>query len=639
MCGIFGWLGKTPNDYAETLHRLSQLLKHRGPDDEGFETAGDWGLGFRRLSILDLSPLGHQPMRTEDDRFWLVFNGEVYNYQELRHRLEQDGERFRGGSDTEVILRLLARDGTSALQSFNGMFSLALVDTEKRTFLLARDRLGVKPLYYYVGNEQLRFASELKGLLAWPDAVRTLNPSALVEYLSLNFVSGDNCIFQGYRKLPPGHYLTGSLDSPADAHSIRYWDVNIQEQADDATLSSNQLEDLLNLLTDAVSIRLRSDVPVGIFLSGGLDSGLVAALAGRSTKAGPLALTAGFGDHAFDETALARASAQHAGLEHRIIAQQPGSVRQIDRLAWFYDEPFGDASALPMYNLCAAVAPYATVILSGDGGDETFAGYRRYVKALRYRWLGNVPGVVQRSLQRFSTALPTYSSLRYRLVKSTLPDQGFAAVFDDTPEDPAVASIITKELRRYSTEIGQPLWERWRGSAGRNLTTRQQLLDYQLYLPDDILVKADRASMANSIELRSPFLDYRIVEWAGRVPRAALLNATEGKLPLRQLAARLLPAEVQTGPKKHFGIPFDTWLHGAEAYSFVHERLVSSEANALGLCNTYAVDRVLSEHRSGKTRNLGFLIWRLLMLDAWTRQYADGTTFLQGPPPDSVSSL
>jgi asparagine synthase (glutamine-hydrolysing) len=633
MCGIFGWVGLPPARAEDISGRLLRLLQHRGPDDSGFETGDGWGLGFRRLSILDLSPLGHQPMRTEDGRFWLVFNGEIYNYRELRQRLEQQGERFKSGSDTEVLLRMLMLEGAAALQSLNGMFGFAFIDTERRTFLLARDRLGVKPLYYTLQHQQVRFASELKALLAWPDASHTIDHAALAEYLAINFVPGESCIFEGYRKLPPGHYLAGSLDAPEQAEPCRYWHLDIDAPDGPDALSTHQLDDLLNLLENAVSLRLRSDVPVGIFLSGGLDSGLVTALAGRaSDSSAPLALTAGFDDEAFDETALAQMTARHAGIEHRVIRHQAASVRQIDRLAWFYDEPFGDASALPMFNLCEAVAPHAKVILTGDGGDETFAGYRRYVKTLRYRRLGDLPRPAQVAMQWVAQTLPTYSALRYRLVKSALPDEGFAAAFDDTPEDPAVAAILSDGLRQSVNGLGRPVWGRWQTSAGRDVTTRQQLLDYSLYLPDDILVKADRASMANSVELRSPFLDYRLVEWGSRLPRAALLDSTEGKKPLRQLASRLLPAEVQTGVKRHFGIPFGTWLRSPEANAFARERLVSSEARALGFWNPEAVDQVLVEHQSGKRRDLGFLVWRLLMLDAWARHYADGTAFLQGPP-------
>ncbi len=633
MCGIFGWIGHAPEADNELVTTSSRLLRHRGPDDRGFQSGPGYGLGFCRLSILDLSPTGHQPMSTSDGRFWLVFNGEVYNYLELRENLEREGEMFRGTSDSEVLLRVLAREGAQGLERLNGMFALAMVDAERRTYLLARDRLGVKPLYCQIRRGQLRFASELKALLAWPDATREIDPVAVTQYLALNYLPNETCIFEGYHKLPPGHFLAGTLDEPERTQPTPYWHLELNAHTDTDTLSHNEFEDLFNLSSDAIRIRLRSDVPVGVFLSGGLDSGLVATLAARSAEGTqPLALTVGFSEDDFDETSLARATAEQAGLEHRVISQQPSGLVDVDRLAWFYDEPFGDASALPTFALCEAASEHATVFLSGDGGDEAFGGYRRYIETQRYRWLADLPSSVGWVLRWLSQLLSERSLLRHRLLKGGLPDAGFAAAFDSVPEDPVLPSVLHPDLKALAKDAGRPLWERWAQSRGHCLTSRQQSLDYAMYLPDDILVKVDRASMAHSIEVRSPFLDYRLVEWAAHLPRAALLNSKKGKLPLRALGGRLLPASVQDGAKHGFGVPLGVWFQQPAGRALVRERLLSDEARRYGFWDLKGVERLIVAHQSNRGRDFSSILWRLLMLGAWARHYLDGTSFLQGPP-------
>jgi asparagine synthase (glutamine-hydrolysing) len=632
MCGIFGWLGQPPPGAAAFTARAQRLLAHRGPDAVGGARGESWELGFRRLAILDLTPSGHQPMSTPDGRYQLVLNGEIYNYVELRGELERSGVRFAGTSDTEVALRLLERDGAAAVQRFNGMFALCLVDTRERTFLLARDRLGVKPLYLHSTYGHLRFASELKALLAWPGASRTVDPAAVVEYLALGYVSSDRCIAAGYEKLPPGHVLEGRLDVPGASVPRPYWSV----EPDDHPATAVDLDALHALLEDAVRIRLRSDVPVGVFLSGGLDSGLVAALAGSTARSAgvdpPLALTVGFLERSYDETALAATTARSAGLAHRTVLQATDALGDLDVLAWHYDEPFGDSSALPSLALARAAAQVGTVFLSGDGGDEAFGGYRRYIEALRYLPLRRVPVLVGRSARALAAALPPTSSLRHRVVKASAPDAGFAATFDAAPDDPALGLVLGRDLREHLPAAGAAVWRRWIRSSGRPLTARQRALDYRLYLPDDILVKVDRASMAHSLEVRSPFLDYRLVEWAARLPQDQLVHGGRGKLPLRELGRRLLAPEVLNGPKRGFAVPMDDWLRRPEGERVVKERLLGPAAMHAGYWDTRGVARVMAAHRSGRTRSFAPLLWRLLVLQAWHQQYIDDT-FLAGPPP------
>lgn len=632
MCGICGWFGEAPAAPQALFATQSKLLHHRGPDDAGLNYGPGWGLGFRRLSILDLSPLGHQPMSCDDGRFWLAFNGEIYNYVELRQALEKRGAVFCSGSDTEVLLRLLVQEGVAALPALNGMFALAFVDTQARTFLLARDRMGKKPLYYQQDAQHLRFASELKALLAWPGAERQLNPQAVAEYLAYGYLPTETCIFHSYQKLPAAHYLHGKLDAPADATPQAYWQIEINPEEHGKALIKAEIDRLGEILDDATRIRLRSDVPVGVFLSGGLDSGLVATLAARTASTTkPLVLTVGFAEEEYDETDLAQAVSQRWGLDHRVIRQEPGDLMDIDRLAWFYDEPFGDPSALPTMALCAAAAQHATVFLSGDGGDEAFGGYRRYIESQNHRWLAHLPSSVQTCMRTVSRVLPRMSALRYRLTKVSLPDAGFAAAFDGVPNDPILYTLLSQDLRLYAANADKSLWRYWTNSRGRHLTARQQLFDYAMYLPDDILVKVDRASMAHSIEVRSPFLDYRLVEWAASLPRAALVNSNTGKLPLRALGKQLLPPTVQRAAKRGFGVPLTAWFRQPSGLAFVQARLLSAEARQRNLWDVDNVATVIQQHQSVQNRDFGQWLWRLLMLDAWARLYLDSSNFLQGP--------
>ena len=617
MCGLAGWLGDDPpEDSAEQILTAAQdLLRHRGPDGAGSARGTGFGLAFRRLAVLDLCSTGHQPMTVPGGRYVLVMNGEIYNYVELRKELETRGVRFAGTSDTEVLLHLLALDGPGALVRCNGMFAFVLVDTVAQRFVLGRDRLGVKPLYYATTTGQLRFASELKVLLRWPGEQPAVDASAVAAFLGHGHVPGDRCIVVGHRKLPPGHVLTGSLRRPDEAVLTRWWSLDVG--GDEAAPS----EELEALLEDAVRIRLRSDVPVGVFLSGGIDSGLVAALAGRVAEAPPLALTVGFAQQAYDESGLAGLTASGAGLEHVVVRQDQRALDLLDLLAWSYDEPFADSSALPTFALCEAARRYGVVWLSGDGGDEAFAGYRRYLQAARYERPLAVARPVAAAVRAAAGSLPPASLWRYRLVKATAPDSGYAAAFDSTPEDPLLALVAGDRVREHLADVVADHWTRWSRTVGRPLTARQQQLDYETYLPDDILVKVDRASMAHGLEVRSPLLDVRVVEWAARRRRTELLRGSEGKLPLRELGRRLLPPAVMSAQKRGFAAPVGDWLRAPEGAGLVRERLLAPGADALGLWSRSAVSRVLDAHVAGSSRGLDVLLWRLLVLDAWHRQH------------------
>lgn len=638
MCGIFGWVGQEFGGASEYVASGLALLKHRGPNDSGSEAGKNWGLGFRRLSILDLSPAGHQPMSSPDGRYHIVFNGEIYNYVELREKLSLQGHHFTGGSDTEVLLRLVAHEWAGAVHRLNGMFAFAVIDTVAHRFLLARDRLGVKPLYYAVDGRLLTFASELKVLLARPGCTRSVNRRAVVEFLEQGYLSSSTCIFEGYQKLAPGTYLEGTLEDPDRGVSTRYWRVKFNCEPGRIPIGANQLDELEALLADATRIRLRSDVPVGIFLSGGIDSALVATLAARSAS-GAVALTVGFSESDYDESSLASFVARKAHLRHEVIHLPPASLDLLDRLAWYFDEPFGDSSALPTYALCHAARSFATVFLAGDGGDEAFGGYRRYIEAQRYAKKVQALRPTFPVLRRLSRMLPASSVLRYRLAKVSLEDSGFAAAFDGLPGDPMLSTVLHRDLSDVMECADRVVWCHWRETLDESLLARQQFLDYELYLPDDILVKVDRASMANSIELRSPFLDYRLVEWAARLPRGALVDSNQGKLPLRALGDRLLPSIVNQAPKRGFGVPISRWFKAEKGQEFLRKRLLSPEALRRHWWTEQGVKRLLALHASGKGRDFSALLWRLAFLDAWARWYFDAPILHRGPGTTFASDM
>ncbi|MFN4128623.1 MAG: asparagine synthase (glutamine-hydrolyzing) [Paracoccaceae bacterium] len=618
MCGLFGEIGSRRLVDPRVIDRISSSLIHRGPDSAGFASGEGWMLGFRRLAILDLSAEGSQPMRSDDGRYILVFNGEVYNYLELRAELEAKGERFHTGTDTEVVLRLFIRDGTAALHRLNGMFAFAVLDLHTRRYTVVRDRFGKKPMYLRLGDGTLRFASELRALLEWPQADRQIDPDAVIEYLSLGYIPGDRCIFKGYTKLPPGHVAQGDFDHPTST-SEHWWTLNIEPGQSAPEKEDSLLEELDALLSDATDLRMRSDVPVALLLSGGIDSGLVGSYAAKSGAA-TLALVAGFDRADYDETALARQTAQHIGMRVEVLTMQDNNLTDVDQVALAYDEPFGDPSALPMLHICAAARSHATVLLTGDGGDEAFGGYRRYVEAQKYRGVMAMPGAIGRLLWSVAGHRlgPRHA---YRLAKATLPDGLLGAVFDGLglARDPALSQLIPSGPD-VARDVAGSVRHAWSATQGKDLLSRQRQFDYAHYLPDDVLVKVDRASMTHSTEARSPFLDYRVAEFAAKLPTRLVLRDGQGKWMLRQLAKRRLPHDVAAGSKRGFGVPIGDWIRTPAGIAMVRERLADPAANPLQLWQISGVEALLSQHLKG-VRDFGDQFWRLLVLESWLRHH------------------
>jgi asparagine synthase (glutamine-hydrolysing) len=626
MCGIAGKLFRDSARPVQIglLERMSAILAHRGPDDSGIHHEGPLGLVSRRLAIQDLSAAGHQPMSSLDGRLWITYNGEIYNFLLLRDELERVGVRFRSRSDTEVILALYASHGPECLQRLRGMFALAIWDRQERTLFLARDRLGKKPLFYYQDADRFVFASEPKAILQDSEVAVAPDHVALHHYLTYGYVPGPWSAFRGVRKLPPAHYLV-LRDGHASLH--RYWALRHtpKRSEDEPAL----IEELLDRLGEAVRLRLISDVPVGALLSGGLDSSAVVALIRRATSGPIRTFSIGFDRPDYDETRYAREVAQHLGTEHHELVVKPDAVSGVPRLVWHYNEPFADSSALPSLALCEMARGFVTVALNGDGGDEAFLGYDRYLATAVLDRLDWVPRPVRALAGAAGHALPPgmAKSLTYRMRR-------FTDVLTLEPRD-RYATWMTYFGSRDKRELYTPaLWQElgatdslalldaaYEASDATTFVERTAHTDVQLYLPDDLLVKMDIASMANSLEVRSPLLDHEVVEFAATLPLRLKLRGFTQKYLLRRAMRGLLPEAVLRRPKMGFGVPIDHWFRH-ELREMAYDVLLDARARQRGYFRPETVRRYLDEHVEGRAHHHPRL-WSLLMLEQWHRVFID----------------
>lgn len=524
-------------------------------------------LGFRRLAILDLSSDANQPMSSPDGNSAIVFNGEIYNYIELKAELQQQGELFKTGSDTEVLLRAYSKFGADCLKKLNGMFAFAIYDKRARSLFLARDRLGVKPLFYWNRKDGFAFASELRALRGLEGFPKELNQEALGLYFRTGAVPDWASVFAGISKVPPGCWIRYHLDTGVLEGPVSYWDLPAVHEEEGRT-EEDWVDEIEGLLWDATRIRLRSDVPLGVFLSGGIDSGLVAAAAAKQVQ-GLTSLTIGFAGEPEDETALALATARHLGLKPITRNLEMGEgMELLPKTMAHFDEPFSDLSALPTSLVCAEARKDFTVVLSGDAGDEVFAGYRHYLRAWNWRWVNKVPKpgrqVVGSIMARF--AAPDSSARRFWLrLSHPVGRMGFGGPlypFHDWLESCLKPEVILP--RERMVELYAKHVPEWDGASSLDLAQRTDLRNYML---EDILVKVDRMSMRHSLEVRSPFLDYRLVELGLRIPSRLRIKNGTNKYLLRKLAARHLPAAVCRAPKQGFEIPVRSWLRNGSGAS------------------------------------------------------------------------
>jgi len=626
MCGIAGIVdfgGNPPT--REIIARMTDLIRHRGPDDEGIAILGPAGLGHRRLAIIDLSPAGHQPMTLEDGGVHVVFNGEIYNFQEVKAELEASGVAFRTRSDTEVILRAYRAWGIDSLQKLNGMFAFALWDAGRQALFAARDRLGKKPFFYHHRPGHLAFASELKALLADPKVPRDVDPAAIDAYLTYSCVPAPGSVFRGVTKLLPGHYLWFENDRVTTAP---YWELAFGSNGSRET-EEQAAEHLEDLFRASVRRRLVSDVPVGAFLSGGLDSSAVVALMAQLTGDPVRTYTIGFEEEGFSEVEDARVVARHFGTNHQEYKVRADAVEILPDLVWHLDEPFGDSSAVPSYYVAKLAAQDVKVVLSGDGGDELFAGYASYRKALRprpWRW---IPRAVRRSLVgSVANRMPIDWPGRNRLYeighmrRDSSPDwMGLYPYIRERIYSPGMRAELSGGARSGGTSTAVEDQPRLR-SLDR--LSRLQYLDTTRYLPDDILVKVDRTTMAHSLESRAPLLDHLLVSYMATLPPSWKLRDGASKYLFRKMLGRHLPSAILNKKKQGFAIPRETWFR-SNLKAHARERLLDRRALERGYFDPRVLDQVLRYHAEGQRDYSGW-IWCLLVLEEWHRAYIDPET-------------
>jgi asparagine synthase (glutamine-hydrolysing) len=626
MCGIAGFADIDPVQSTLVADRgrvkaMCDAMRHRGPDDEGFLVEPGVALGMRRLSIIDLST-GHQPIHNEQKTVWVVFNGEIYNYRELRQALEAAGHRFYTSSDTETIVHGYEEWGEEVFARLRGMFGIALWDAPRRTLLLARDRAGIKPLYYEEHGGRLFFGSEAKCLLATADVPRTIDLAALDHYLAYLYTPRDRAIFEGMRKLPPGHVLR-LADGRVSLQ--RYWQLPVE-----ATFGGDETEALAESerqVEDAVRSHMVSDVPLGAFLSGGIDSSIVVAMMARSSARPVQTFSIGFDEQAYDELPHARSVAQWLGTDHHELVVRPDALDIVDRLVWHFDEPFGDSSAIPTWYVSQMAGQHVKVVLSGDGGDELFGGYDRYLPHPGVALLDRVAPGVGRAVARATwRALPHGARGKNFLRRVARDEQGryldSVTFYHADERRQLLAPEIVMRLNGWEAEsYFRSPFERL---GGLPFSAQMMAFDFETYLPEDCLTKVDRMSMAHSIESRVPLLDHRLVEFAASLPASIKMAGGERKQLLKALAYRLVPRELLDRPKQGFGVPIGHWFRGSLRDVF-GDVLGSAVARERGYFNRPFVERVLREHLNG-TRDHSLRLWQLLMFELWHRQYLDTRT-------------
>ncbi|MCS6777277.1 MAG: asparagine synthase (glutamine-hydrolyzing) [Chloroherpetonaceae bacterium] len=649
MCGLAGFLdpvaSREQGELLEIVREMAATLAHRGPDDAGAwaDPATGYAVGFRRLAIVDLSPAGHQPMLSASGRYVIAFNGEVYNFRALRAELEAAAApAWKGHSDTEVVLASIEHWGVEpAVRRFIGMYAFALWDRQERTLYLVRDRIGVKPLYYGWAGGTFLFGSELKALRAFPEFRPAINRNALALYLRHNYIPAPYSIYECVSKLPPGSIL--KLPTGTGTPEIRpYWSMHAVVEAgmaDPFTGSDAEaIEQLDALLRDAVRLRMIADVPLGVFLSGGIDSSVVTALMQAQSSRPVRTFTIGFREDDYNEAVHARAVAEHLGTEHTELYVSPAeALAVIPRLPALYDEPFADSSQIPTFLVSALAREKVTVALSGDGGDEFFGGYNRYFWGRDiWRWTGWVPVTLRSALGNSLTRVSPEAWERFfRAFMGRLRPRNpghkvykVAEMLQARTPEALYMTLISRfkdpgAVLPYATEPPTVLTDRSRWPPLADFTPRMMFLDAVSYLPDDILVKVDRASMGISLEAREPLLDHRVVEFAWRLPLHLKIRGGRGKWALRQVLYRYVPAALVERPKTGFGVPVEQWLRGP-LRDWAEALLDATRLHREGIFDVAAVRCKWSEHLSGR-RNWQDHIWEILMFQAWLESQRPAT--------------
>ncbi len=654
MCGIAGaiWWQPPKAISNETLRRMTDTIRHRGPDADGhyFWPAGDTrsaangrpsesprtgvALGHRRLSIIDVASSA-QPLGNEDNSIQIVFNGEIYNYQELRTGLLNAGHQFRTGGDTEVIVHLYEQHGLDFVNHLRGMFALAIWDSNRQRLIIARDRLGKKPLYYRLEEGRLSFASELKALLQIPGIPRSLDCQSVLRFLTLQYVPHPHCILEGFQKLPPatiGVIENGRLSMQT------YWSPPFDQPELNRTRVEDWQDELRSTLSEAVRLRLRSDVPLGAFLSGGIDSTVICGLMQTQLDRPVQTFSIGFPVAAFDEREYARQAALHLGTDHHEAVVTPDALSILPKLIWHYDEPFGDSSAIPTMYLSQMTREHVTVALTGDAGDELFCGYDRY-RAVKVTGMSDfIPRWMRRMASSVISRIPASAEHRSfrrrlkRLVESLAQDPerrylNWITIFNSS----RLEWLVTPELWKLAQaeDPATCIFEAYSRYPNRDFVTRTTAVDVQTYLPCDILTKVDIASMAYSLECRCPMLDHKVVELAARMPIEVKQSLKQSKRVLVETFRDLIPRSIQTRKKMGFGVPIDHWFR-AELKPMLYDVLLSDRCLSRGLLNPLAVRQLVEEHTAG-TMDHAYRLWNLLCLELWQRMNIDETPTMSAP--------
>ncbi len=622
ICGVMNFDHERSVDEHE-LRRMNDAIFHRGPDEDGFYVKGRFGMAMRRLSIIDLSG-GRQPIRNEDGSIWIVFNGEIYNYPELKADLEKRGHRFYTKADTEAIVHAYEEYGHECPGKLNGMFAFALWDEKQQCLFMARDRLGKKPLYYYHDRERLVFGSELKSLLQMKSIPRRVSAEALDLYLTYEYIPAPHTIFADIKKLPAGHTLTIHGDGKTELR--RYWDLHFHENG---STPEDLQHGLLELLQDAVKIRLMSEVPLGAFLSGGIDSSCVVALMARVMDQPVKTFSIGFEEGSYNELHYAREMARHFKTDHHEMIIRPNALEWTEKLVTHLDEPLGDFSIFPTFLVSQMARQHVTVALSGDGGDELFGGYDTYIAdgfARQYRRLpaplrhGLIPAVTRRipprekkkgainRLKRFVDGAVLPEDLQHVRWMIFLTEQEKTKLYGDAMRHLSRSTLAHDFIRGF-----------FQRADAKDDLNRQLYVDIKTYLCDDIMVKVDRMSMATSLEARAPFLDYRVVEYAATIPSALKIQGRQTKKILKDAMKPLLPPNIIGRGKEGFSIPIKSWLKN-ELRGMMLEVLSPAALKRDGFFNAEHVQRLIDEHVQG-VENHSHRLWALMVFGIWRNQY------------------
>jgi asparagine synthase (glutamine-hydrolysing) len=627
MCGIAGFVSRDehrdPREARAVLENMCRVISHRGPDDQGTLANDRVALGMRRLSIIDLAG-GHQPMTGCDVAFTVVFNGEIYNHRELQRELELRGHRFKSRSDTETIIHAYEEYGARCVDQLTGMFAFAIWDARERELFIARDRVGKKPLYYTITpGGTLTFGSELKSLREHPEFRGEICVEALDAYLTFGYVPDPLTIFQDVHKLPPGHHLTFK---DGRARVAQYWDFPYQQPQENPAQSEDDcLEELRALLDEAVRVRLEADVPLGAFLSGGIDSSTVVGLMARHMNQPVKTFSIGFHEDSYNELKYARIAARKFGTDHHEFIVTPEVCDIVEELVWHFDEPFADSSAIPTYMVAKLAREHVKVVLSGDGGDELFAGYTRYATHRRRRGFAHLPRLVREKLmQPLGASLPHGAWGRNYIHKVALPS------IDRYIEDVSIFTRLNKPLL-YTDDLRRQLGNSEPGKRFRDYAAHSRVdgsldpllyLDSKTYLPGDILTKVDRMTMAVGLEARVPLLDHKLIEFVcTRIPSHMKLRGLETKHILKRTVRDFVPPEILTRPKQGFGVPIDQWLND-KLRDRLRDTLSEPRTTQRGYVDPRYVNLLLDEHARGR-RDHATELWTLFVLELWHRTFVD----------------